>query len=464
MELIVSELDGLGVLIVEDDLMLRKQLSGFLRSKGAEVEAAANLAAARKLSSSRDWDVLLLDVCLPDGNGLDFLAERTLSENTLVIVMTATGGMDTVIQALRQGAADYLSKPFDLDELPFIIERAAKHRRVKRIECFQQNQGRNQQFLLDGLGDELSRKLQDILDADFRLKLRLPPILIEGETGTGKTSLARWIHAKGPRLDAPFIDVNCSTLPDSLAESELFGHEKGAFTDAKQARIGLFEAANGGTLFLDEVTSLSPGIQAKILTAIEDGVVRRLGAQRSIKVNVRLITAALPELAERVRNGSFREDLYHRLNLLHLKLPPLRERKAMILPIAETIIQQLSRRYGRQNMRLSDRSKQKLLQNEWPGNVRELSHELERAFIFASEEEIEVLKSDGEAKLSPQPSSLLNPNWTLPENDYQFEQDLQQLTLHVIRMAMSATEGNISAAARLLGVPRDFIRYRISEK
>ncbi len=254
--------------------------------------------------------------------------------------MTAFGGVREAVDAMRLGAGDYLTKPFELEQLSLALQRCATVRRGARREEYATRQGGAEaaaMFFGSGLAT-IRTQAEAILAADRRLGRRLPPVLIEGETGTGKSFFARWLHRAGPRADHPFVAVNCAALSETLIESELFGHERGAFTDAKTARLGLFEAADEGTLFLDEVGLLSPATQAKLLTAIEEGVIRRLGGTREIKVDVKLLAASNRPLGELVAAGAFREDLFHRLNLLALTLPPLRERGGDIIPLARHLL------------------------------------------------------------------------------------------------------------------------------
>jgi DNA-binding NtrC family response regulator len=286
----------------------------------------------------------------------------------------------------------------------------------------------------------------------------LPPILIEGETGTGKSVLARWLHRHGPRSTEPFINLNCAALPDTLAEAELFGHERGAFTDAKVARVGLFEAADGGTLFLDEIGSLSPATQTKVLTAIEDGTIRRLGGTREITIDVRLITASNRNLADLVKQGGFREDLYHRLNLLLVTLPPLRERGTDILELARHLLAKIAARHRLKPPPLTQEGESRLLAQAWRGNVRELAHEIERALIFGGEAPLDFATLGGVTL--PRGAAWRNPAWRIPESGFSLNAAVDEM----IAEAMRESGNNVSAAARRLGVTRDFVRYRLPSK
>jgi len=467
-----TSLSGLSAIVVEDDLLLRKRIQAQLEREGVETSACATLREARRLLTEAEFDLALLDVNLPDGNGLDLLRQGAFPPSTAAVVMTAQGGVSGAVEAMRLGAADYLAKPFDLAELPLVLRRARASRRRNRAE----EHRRESELEPDGLffGESLKdirRQLEKILDADRRLQTNLPPVLIIGETGTGKTTLARWIHRQGPRADGPCVEVNCSALPESLAESELFGHEKGAFTDARARRIGLFEAADGGTLFLDELPSLSLPLQAKVLSAIEDGLIRRVGGARPVKTDARVIAAAQRDLRELVAEGRFREDLYHRLDLFRVRLPPLRERGEDILQLAELFLARLCRRYGVPLKRISPEGRRRLLAYRWPGNIRELSHELERAVVFAEEEELHfehlpVALDEEEPPTAPSRAAQegetsrdwLNPEFVFPPSGFSLEAAIQRL----IRRALDQTGGNVSAAARLLGVSRDYLRYRLS--
>jgi DNA-binding NtrC family response regulator len=363
------------------------------------------------------------------------------------------------VEALRAGAADYLVKPFDFEELPLRLAHARRSRQTKRADEFRRGQENELVF-----GDSLAgvrEQLAKITAADRRLSGYLPPVLIEGETGTGKTAIARWIHRNGPRADEPLIELNCSALPDALAEAELFGHERGAFTDAKTARIGLMEAADGGTLFLDELPSLAPGLQAKLLTAIEDHMLRRVGASRTIPVDARIIAATNADLSELAAAGKFRADLLHRLDLFRVRLPPLRQRGGDIVVLAEELLARVCRRYGQKVPAIPAEGRARLLAHRWPGNVRELAHEVERAIVFGGEQGLLFPHLGGGPQSATggagASSAWMRADFVFPESGFSMGKAIDELVAHALRQA----NGNVSAAARLLGVSRDVVRYRV---
>jgi two-component system, NtrC family, response regulator AtoC len=456
----MSALTGLTILLLEDDVMQSKRLGAQLERLGADVVSAGSLQAARQLLAGMDFDFALMDVNLPDGVALDLLREKIIPANTGVIMMTAHGGIAGAVEAMQLGALDYLAKPFEAAELPLAIERARRRRQTARVEERRRDDVAQEAIYFGSALVSLRQHLEKILAADRRMDGPLPPVLIQGETGTGKTTIARWIHQNGPRAGQQLVEVNCSALPETLAESELFGHERGAFTDARQARMGLFEAADGGTLFLDELPSLSLPLQAKVLTAIEDRRIRRVGGNKSLPVDARVIAATNCDLRELAARKLFREDLFHRLDLYRIALPPLRERGEDILKLAELFVRRLCRKHRLPLKTFSPEARQRLLAFPWPGNVRELSHELERAVVF---EEGSVLSFAHLGGANAEREG--KPDWLNPE--FRFGADeftLDSATNRFIDIALRQTDGNISAAARLLGVPHDFIRYRLGRK
>ncbi len=450
---------GCEILVLEDDAILRKRLVAHLKQHGAEVTEASCIAEARRLLKDMRFEFAVADLHLPDGEALELLRDGAFSENTTVVVMTAFGGVKKAVEAMRLGAGDYLAKPFEPDELPIAFLRCRKNRSAARREEHRSAEGAREAdrlFFGESLG-KVRGELETILNADRRLERNLPPVLIEGETGTGKSALARWLHREGPRSDRPFITINCAALPETLAESELFGHERGAFTDAKRARIGLFEAADGGTLFLDEIGTLAAATQAKVLTAVEEGTIRRLGGTMEIPVDVRLLAASNRPLQQMVQEGAFREDLYHRLNLLHVMLPPLRERGSDILALAKHLLDRIAARHRLKGLQISPAGEQRLLSQSWKGNVRELAHEIERAVIFGQGGPLDF------SHLGPVPAgsptaSWRNPAWRLPDAGFSLDGAVDEF----IAEALRATDHNVSAAARRLGVTREFLRYRLN--
>lgn len=456
-----TDLKALSLLVVEDEPLLRRQLSAHLTRLGAEVATADSLAAARRQLGGEPFDFILLDVNLPDGLGTDLLRDQSCSPATAVIVMTANSGVAGAVEAMRLGAVDYLVKPFEASELPLVIARAQRARNDARLEE-QRRDGTAKAAAVFFFGRALAQvelQLKKIVEADARMQTLLPPVLIQGETGTGKTTIARWLHERGARAAQPFVEVNCSALPETLAESELFGHERGAFTDARTSRIGLFEAASGGTLFLDELPSLSPMLQAKLLKVIEEHRFRRLGGTREINVDTRLVAATNRDLKQLIAAGQFRDDLYHRLDLYRVQIPPLRERGDDIPRLAESLLENLCRRHRLPLKRLSVEGRRRLMAYPWPGNVRELAHELERAIVFegGAEVNLDQLHVPNDSAQPARQPEWLNPAFHFPPEGFALDDAIAVL----ISRALKQTGNNVSAAARLLGVSRDFLRYRL---
>jgi len=448
-------LNGLAILVIEDEVLLRKQIVGFLETSGAGAIGAGTLEEGRKLIQDSQFDFVLIDVNLPDGRGTDLLKQKVLSATSSAVVMTAQGGVAGAVEAMQLGALDYLVKPFDLAELPLVINRARRNKQFERLEEHRRVEKSfpGDEFYFGRSLAPMEAQLKKILAADLRMEQDLPPVLIVGETGTGKTTIARWLHQQGPIASQPLVEVNCSALPETLAESELFGHERGAFTDARTARMGLFEAANGGTLFLDELPSLSLTLQAKLLSTIEDHKVRRLGGNKPIKINVRLIGATNRDLKDLVAAGQFREDLYHRFNEFSINVPALRERKDDIIAMATHFLNVVNKEQGKNVRGFSPKAEQILREYPWPGNVRELKNVIRRAVLITTGEELDASAFPEEmVAMSKEPVG---------------EANLKDAALHaeyeMIKKVLGEVNNNKSKAAKILNIDRKTLYNKLRQ-
>ena len=457
-------LDNSTLLLVEDEALLRRRLAAKFEQAGAEVAVASDLTEARRLAAEMSFDFALMDVNLPDGRSPELLEEKIFGSSTVVLIMTSEGGIEGAVEAIRLGASDYLPKPVDVNDAMLRMAAARKRRRRSRGDTFKQEKETAQSAAIV-FGESLQKvrqQLDRILVADRRLAETgtvQPSVLILGETGTGKTSLARWLHHQGPRARGPLIEVNCSALPEALAESELFGHERGAFTDAKETKIGLFEASEGGTLFLDELPSLALPLQAKLLKVIEDREVRRVGGHKTISVDVRIVAAAQDILAEQVARGDFREDLRQRLDLFRVNIPALRERGDDVVDLAQTFAVSIAQKYGLGEVVIPIEGAERLRGHDWPGNVRELAHEVERSLVFG-DDKLTFASLDRGAEGVSSEHPWLAAGFRFPEEG---GFDLENAITALVEQAMEQAGGNATGAARLLGVPRDFVRYRLKQ-
>lgn len=442
--------------IVEDEKLLRWALTEQLKRVGHEVRAAATLEEASQHLGAHQPDVLLLDISLPDGNGLDFF-DNNLNrlEDTVVIVMTAVGQVEEAVRAMKLGALDFLSKPIDHNELVRQIERSLiVHSEQREVQAARQSRERHLEQSLIAEADSSRRLMEIVVDvADSEVDT----FLIQGESGTGKNVLARHIHSISPRHAKPILELSCAAVPDTLIESELFGHERGAFTDAKSTRRGVFELADGGTVVLDEIGELKTELQSKLLHVLEERRLRRVGGTREIRIDLRVIGLTNRDLKAMVREGTFRQDLFYRLNIFPITVPPLRDRPEDILPLARHFLETLKPKLGRDFDGYSGDAERALLSYSWPGNIRELRNVVERAMILDRSERIQpgslILDQAGSdfgaSSVDDEPAP---PIMTLGE----MEQRL-------IRRAMKATGDNQTRAAELLGITRDQLRYRLKK-
>jgi len=452
-----TRVTGLHVLLVEDEPVLAKNLRRSLERASHVVEAVESGEAALAHVQAARPDLVLLDNRLPGMSGVETLrAIRDHDPSIVVIMMTAFATLEDAITAMRLGAADFVRKPVGLADLELAIQRAVKNERLQRELRYYRGQrdGRGQGELI-GSSEAIAQLRHTLGRLSAIARGRGPTVLITGETGTGKGLLARLLHRASARGAGPFIDVNCTAIPETLLEAELFGYEKGAFTDARSAKAGLIEAAEGGTLFLDEIGHVSGTIQAKLLKVIEEHAVRRLGSVRDRTTDVWVVAATNRHLEQAVRDGDFREDLYHRLHVLEIHVPPLRERGDDVLELTTHFLTQHAGRYGMPVPRLSDAALEALRRHRWPGNVRELANVLERALILG---EGPVL---GPAELA-MPASVESANEfkvVFPPGGIVWA-DLEK---SLIEQALAQAGGNQVRAAKLLGLSRDALRYRMEK-
>jgi two-component system response regulator AtoC len=440
------------ILIVDDDSAIRAGLAALLQVDGWETRDAETIKDGLVAFSQFDPDVVLLDVALPDGSGLDLLDQiRRFSETTPVIMISGSGTFETVVESMKMGAETFLQKPFTYESLRLALEQASRIvARQKELNALRRGSEQSG-AVLAGIS-EATQRLNRIID---QIAAAPSPVLIEGESGTGKGVVARLIHQRSPRARAPFVDLNCAGLSKELLESELFGHERGAFTGAVTTKPGLFEVAASGTVFLDEIAELETSIQVRLLKAIEDKKFRRVGGVRDLHADFRLIAATNRNLIDEIAAGRFRSDLYYRLDVVRISIPPLRDRLDDVPILAQFLAEKLAKELGMQPPKITDRAMARLTSYPWPGNVRELRNALERALLVSHGVEIRV--DDlllGEVRIARGADHPLE-EWEV--------RPLDQMTAGYVRNAVKATGGNIRKAARLLKVSPSTIYAKIKE-
>ncbi len=456
------------VLIVEDEPVLARNMHLYLERQGLSCQTAGSGEEGLALLEEQRPDVVVLDHNLPGQDGLSVLRRMREREPQLPIVMaTGHGSEQVAVDAMKNGAFDYLIKPVSLHQLKQVLDRAVQSQRqtqeLQHLRRAVEGAPASGQGLAALVGDspamqKLVGRLRQIVDADTRLtEGAAPAVLVHGETGTGKELVARALHFEGPRRDGPFVEINCASLPAHLVESELFGHERGAFTDARERRIGLVEAAHGGTLFLDEVGELELATQAKLLKLLEDHEVRRLGSVRQQKVDVRVLAATNRPLETMVQAGSFRSDLFFRLGALRVNLPPLRERAGDVPLLAGLFLGRSSRRYGKSGLRFSDEALARLQAHHWPGNVRELANVVEQCVMLAVDP---VIEADDLALPVPLDSAFAGLE---PLSAEAAPTSLPETERRLLLNALERNRWNVTQAARALGISRDTLRYRIDK-
>jgi DNA-binding NtrC family response regulator len=456
------------VLVVDDEQVLAGAMGDYLGRHGYAVNIKSSGEEALKVIDREPPDIVVLDYRLPRMDGLEVLRRIKESRPEIeVIILTAHGSVEGAVEAMKVGAFDYLSKPLDLEELRLVVNKALHSvRQTQELDYLRSRvDHENPSREIIGQSNEImrvKRLIEQIAAIEATSGKEAPSILITGETGTGKELVARSIHEKSPRAKKPFVEINCAAIPDNLLEAELFGYEKGAFTDAKTAKIGLFEAADGGTLFLDEMGSLNLSLQAKLLKAIEEKSVRRLGSVQSRHFDVSLVAATNQPLEQAIQEKSFREDLYYRLKILEVHLPPLRERGDDPVLLANHFVRLHTRRYNRGEKHLSESAKSVVANYAWPGNVRELSNIMERAVLLKAGNTIEPSDLALTAQSPNAPSGIRSGDSTLTI-DLAKGVVLDELERSIIENVLGRTGWNRTKAAQLLGLSRETLRYRIEK-
>ncbi len=450
------------ILIIEDEKVFARAVQKKLSRAGFKCEIASDLSSARDLYETQSPDLILLDMRLPDGSGLDFLSDirKKMNNETAVIVMSAYGELEDAVAAMKLGASDYLKKPVDLEELLINVEKVFNKSELTQKLTYST---KREQHAVEGvafLGEcpaimEVRQRVEQISRLTQATDTVPPTILILGETGTGKDVAARLLHGKSARKDRPFVHVDCASLPKDLIEAELFGHEKGAFTNAHVARTGLIEAAEDGVLFLDEIGEIPLDLQSKLLAVLERRTLRRVGTTQERSVAAWFIAATNRDIKSLAEQGEFRSDLYYRLNVLSLFMPPLRERGTDILLLADYFASQTARRYGLKETSFTDEARQALVSYDWPGNVREMKYLLERVVLLNGGGEI----NSENLSLGPSPQAGQISS-RLPGID---DLTLDSAELMLIKQALERTNGNVSRAARELGITRMALRYRMKK-
>ncbi len=443
------------ILVIDDEAALRHMLRLVLERDGYAITEAASGREGLDRLGAAEYDFILCDIRMPELDGLAFLGEKVrLGHGGTVIMMSAYGTIDTAVECMKQGAYDYVSKPFRPDEILLTVRKAEERLQLRqenvRLREDLQRSGRPQ-----GTAAIVHRSavMTGLLDTLRKAAATSVPVLVLGETGTGKELVARALHAESPRRDRPFLAVNCSAIPAGLLESELFGHVRGAFTGADRDRTGLFGAAEGGTLLLDEIGDLPLELQPKLLRVLQEGEVRRVGDSRAQPVDVRVVAATAVDLRQAVAQGRFREDLFYRLAVVTLELPPLRRRPEDLLPLVEALLPRLAARFGRPVPTLTAAALQALERHPWPGNVRELVNVLEKTLVLCREETVDA----GDILIGATPLTNSDPG------ELSLKKATEELERDYIRRALAATGGNRTQAARLLEISLRNLLYKLKE-
>jgi len=447
------------LLVVDDEHLIRWALEQHLKKQGYEVVTAGCGEDALRLVREEQPDLVLLDIQLPDISGIDVLEKiKNQDEDIVVIMVTANSGLENAVKAMRIGANDYISKPFNLDEISIVVRKALETSELRQ-EVVRLRSETKKEGIPNIIGESRQVKyLMELLDKVARSEAST--VLVQGESGTGKELVAKWIHYSSNRSESPLIVINCAAVPAALLESELFGYEKGAFTDAKSTKKGLLELADGGTVFLDEIGDMGMEMQAKLLRFLEDRSFRRIGGSRLFTVDVRIISATNKVLLKSIEENTFRNDLYYRLQVIPIFLPSLRERREDIIPLATHFIGMYNKDFNKKVLGIAAMAERIMTDYSWPGNIRELKNVIERAIILGSDDTLllEHLPLEMVAKTTPQPGAPFSAFRLPPEGI-----DIEQVEKELIRQALEVVEWNQSKAAKMLNLGIDAFRYRMKK-
>ena len=444
------------LLIVDDEPHQREMLSRILDRAGYSVRTAADGREALAALDEDTFDLVLTDQRMPVLDGIALLDEaRVRLPGVPVVLMTAYGSVSSAVQAMKRGAADYLTKPFERDELVLVLEKVLRQRKLEDEVVSLRGALRERYRLGAIVGD--APAMQEVYTLVERVAPTDVPVLITGESGTGKELVARAIHENGPRADGPFVAINCAAVPETLMESEFFGHERGSFTGAVRAHAGMFEQADGGTLFLDEIGAMRVDLQAKLLRVLQERTVQRLGASSNRKVDVRILAATCEDLEDSIRRRTFRDDLYYRLNVVPIHLPALRDRVQDIPLLIEHFMARASERFSRPRPGIGAEALDRLQRHAWPGNVRELQNCIERVVLLCRGEVVDVEDLPPAVREGPRPPAEIDDGFRLPIEGV----DLGNLEVHLIRQALRRAGGSLGPAAKLLGISYKTLQYRI---
>ena len=452
------------VILVEDEEFLRKNLAHYLRGRRIDVAAVETIEEAQSYLTRDNFDLMFLDLRLPDGDGTEFLKELNLRPSKpLIVIMTGFGSVESAVDCMRCGAFDYLIKPFSNDQIDVALKKAEKFTHILRVnQYFSLNEDQESQNDLMGK----SRALDQLRQLIRKIAQTQATVLIQGESGTGKELVARALHKLSPRSSAPFIKVNCAALPENLIESELFGHEKGAFTGALNKREGRFELAHGGTILLDEISEISLAMQAKLLRVLQEREFERVGGTRTIKIDVRVIATTNRKLDESVAKNEFRQDLFFRLNVVPIHVAPLRERIEDVIFLSELFAQRFVRKHGAEIRGITPEAHKVLMAHNWPGNVRELQNVIERAVILCEADgqiDPQALNLEVPIAKAALENSISNGHLSNSESaDQPFNTLYDVEKLHIIR-ALELCKQNRTQAAKMLDINIRTLRNKLNE-